>query len=244
LTLAEGAAKLPLSHLSVRTAWHDTDWTGRVCSAPGANHACTILKNVKERKDAEAEQAVAGKDWSVLRQPELPPCLFERAGFMRPTAYTVVRKHPYSHNKSYSHFKESPFRMGSYSLDATPFRWMMREEAKKYAAEWGIDYDEAREHHVDELTGWKATWVLDSRNQHALLDSFFSSAEPGRSLALVYVKDLPLVEDRPAGFRALVGAGVVESLSPAQEWEHTSEGELRSVFWERGVGHSIRPGFE
>jgi hypothetical protein len=93
--------------------------------------------------------------------------------------------------------------MGPYSLEATPFRWMMREEAKQYAAVWGIEYDEALEERADELMGWKPSWLQDHRNQLALLDSFFSGVEPGRSLALIYVKDLPLVEERPPGFRAL-----------------------------------------
>ena len=55
--LSEGAVELPMSHVSVRVAWHDTDWTGRVCASPETNHACTILKNVKENKDPEAEAA-------------------------------------------------------------------------------------------------------------------------------------------------------------------------------------------
>src|SRR6188768_794795 len=103
MALASGAARLPLSHLSVRTAWHDTDWTGRVCAAPGANHACTILKNVKERKDAEAEDAVSGMAWADLTAEAVPPCVFERTGFMRSTAYSIVRKHAYSFRKSGPH---------------------------------------------------------------------------------------------------------------------------------------------
>ena len=50
--LADDAVELPAAHLSARVAWHDTDWTGRVCSAPGANHSCAALSRIKEDKNA------------------------------------------------------------------------------------------------------------------------------------------------------------------------------------------------
>jgi hypothetical protein len=65
-TLADGAVELAPAHLSARVAWHDTDWTGRVCAAPGANHSCTVLTNVKEGKNVDAEEEDAGAPWSEL----------------------------------------------------------------------------------------------------------------------------------------------------------------------------------
>ena len=58
--LSPGAVELPPHHLSVRVPWHDTDWTGRVCWQPGANHSCSVLKNIKERKIDVVEAEVAG----------------------------------------------------------------------------------------------------------------------------------------------------------------------------------------
>ena len=77
MTLANGAVQLPLSHLSVRVPWHDLDWTGRVCAAPGANHACTVLRKVIKNKDADAEEAVAGFAWKDIENPERLPELAE-----------------------------------------------------------------------------------------------------------------------------------------------------------------------
>ena len=81
-SLSNGAVELPLSHISVRVAWHDTDWTGRVCASPETNHACTVLKNVKENKDPVAEAQIAGRPWTEI--DELPPCVAERGPVMRP----------------------------------------------------------------------------------------------------------------------------------------------------------------
>src|SRR5437667_10279417 len=94
--LSTGAVQLPMAHLSARVAWHDTDWTGRVCAAPAANHSCTVLKNIKENKNADAEEKDSGTPWHELPRDRVPPCAFERAGFMRPTAYSIVRQHEYA----------------------------------------------------------------------------------------------------------------------------------------------------
>src|SRR4051812_43479232 len=113
-----------MSHVSVRVAWHDTDWTGRVCASPRTNHSCTVLKNVKEKKNPEVEDDESGRSWSEAA--ELPPCVNERAGFMRPKLFKNVRTHNYAWNKNgaHAHFAETEQRMPPYSLEVTPFRWM------------------------------------------------------------------------------------------------------------------------
>src|SRR5919197_966523 len=116
MTLSAGAVELPPAHLSARIAWHDTDWTGRVCTAPAANHSCAVLKNVKENKNADAEEDDAGKSWEDLPRERVPPCVFERTGFMRPKPYSVVRPHAYAWSKSHSHFAETALHMPAYSV--------------------------------------------------------------------------------------------------------------------------------
>ena len=243
-SLSEGAIELPLSHVSVRVAWHDTDWTGRVCASPETNHACTILKNVKEKKDPVAEAQVAGRPWHEIDAP--PPCVSERAGFMRPKTFTYERTHRYAWNKNgaHAHFAPTPQRMPPYSLEVTPFRWVMVDEYRRYTEQWGISLDEGLEDRARELMKFTSGWIQDKRNQLALLDSFFSALQPRKSLVLLYAKDVPLVEERTPGERYLIGAGFVTGVDPVVEWEYSRPGELSSVMWERGVAHSIRPTFE
>jgi ATP-dependent exoDNAse (exonuclease V) alpha subunit len=245
--LAEGAVELPLSHLSARVAWHDTDWTGRVCQAPAANNSCSILKNVKGKKNADVEEEDAGSLWADLAADRVPPCVFERAGFMRPTAFSIVRDHAYSGGwtPSHEHFAPTLHRMPAYSIEATPYRWVMRDEAKLRAAEWDIAFRQDLEERADSFIKKKkaTTWVQDHRNQLALLDSFFSSLRAGTSLVFLYAKDVPLLEERPPGARVLLGAGFVSEVAPHREWEYTGDGPLRSIIWERAVSHTIRPNF-
>ncbi|HEX8393458.1 MAG TPA: AAA family ATPase [Longimicrobium sp.] len=242
--------ELPPAHLSVRIPWHDTDWTGRVCAAPAANHACTVLKNIKQKKDADDEEARRGAPWpDAGAESTYPPCVMERAGFMRPGAHAVSRSHAYAKRQnaaSHGHFQDTVHRMPAYSIEAVPYRWTRREAAPDIARRWGIAYDQSLEDAADRLMGWSSDWVQDHRNQRALLDSFFSAIRPRESIILIYAKDIPLLEDRAPGARILVGAGRIEEVGPIQEWPYNCDqvaAPLRSYLWERAVHHSIRPGF-
>jgi ATP-dependent exoDNAse (exonuclease V) alpha subunit len=246
---SSGAVALPPSHLSARVPWHDTDWTGRVCAAPAANQSCTVLGRVKEEKDPDAEEAVAGKAWTDLPQDQIPPCLYERAGFMRSAPHLIARKHAYAGGwtRSHANFAETSFRMPAYSVEAIPFRWVMRDRVEAIARQWDIGYDQALEDRADEYIETKkpTDWVQDRVNQTALLDSFFSSLVPGRSLVFLYAKDVPLLADRRPGARVLIGVGrVTEEPPPAVEWEYSGKSPVESIFWERPISHSIRPSLE
>jgi hypothetical protein len=134
--------------------------------------------------------------------------------------------------------------MPSYSLEVTPFRWVMVDENRRYTEQWGIKVDEALEDRARKLMKFTSAWVQDKRNQLALLDSFFSALQTRKSLVLLYAKDVPLIEERKPGERYLIGAGLVNGVDPVVEWDYSGPGELHSVMWERGVSHSIRPTFE
>lgn len=236
--------KLPLFHVSVRVPWHDTDWTGRVCASPSTNRSCTVLRNVKEYKDPVQEDLDRDRPWTQVPD-RLPPCVLERAGFMRNRRFTHKRTHRYAWNRhgAHAHFAETEQRMPPYSLEVTPFRWVMLKEFRRYADPWGIQFDQALEDRAVRLMKFESEWVQDKRNQLALLDSFFSALHSRESLVLLYAKDVPLVEDPRPGERFLVGAGFVEKVDPCVEWKYAYEGELESVMWERGVHHSIRESF-
>jgi len=111
---------------------------------------------------------------------------------------------------------------------------------------WGIDLDQTLEDRADELMGWSSDWVQDHRNQLAVLDSFFSAIRPGKSIVFLYAKDVPLIEDRAPGARILVGAGMVTEVADHSEWAYEGDPKswpIRSVMWERAIGHSVRPNF-
>jgi len=89
--LSTGARQLPLRHLSIRVLWNDTNWTGRVCCAPGDNISCLILRRIRETRDDTKEIALAGRAWNDLDESQLPPCVSVAPGPTPITAALDVR---------------------------------------------------------------------------------------------------------------------------------------------------------
>lgn len=238
----------PIHHLSVRVPWHDAGWNGTVCVDPGNNSACLKLKLIAENKDEAREALLAGRHFASLQPDEMPPCLRERAAFMSPHGVDLSRNHPYRRNNNfgnYSHFKATLLHFGPYSAPAMPFRWMLREQFKTGNNKTGL-YDL---HPLDEVNealepdlGFHTPWWQHYRNQTALLDTFCAHIKKDNSLIFFYAKQVPLVDDAP-GRRILIGVGRVTSIGSLTEYQYDGSpaGKLRSMLWERMVGHSIRP---
>lgn len=240
--LAAGARQLPLRHISIRVPWKDNGWDGRVCSKPSENAACLILRRIREKRDDDAEETVVGKSWQEIDQNLLPPCVGERGQFMAP--FDIVREltHPYSQtSKVHSHFAPTIYRYPSYSSACIPYNWMLQENALELAEKYALGLDMELEARAIELMGFKASWLQDKRNQLVMLDTFFSSVQPNKSLSFFYAKRTPIVDDTR---RVLMGVGWVTHVGDAVEYQYKEKGELRSMLWERAIHHSVRPGFQ
>lgn len=233
------ARDLPFRHLSMRVPWHDTGWTGTICSDPIANGACLRLGRIAEGRDDAREMELAGEPWADLAPNDLPPCSAERAGFMSPVPRTVTKEHPYaSWYESYKKFKTTSYDVPPYAADCVPYRWMLRDNASELAEQYQLGYEAALEAAVDrEAALHGPAWVQDGSNQSLLLDTFFSAIHPERSLVFVYAKESPLSNDPR---RVLIGVGRATSVGSVIPYRQEGSG-FGSVLWERIVGHSIRP---
>ena len=230
---------LPYRHLSVRVPWHDTAWDGRICTDPLNNSACLRLGRIAEERNDAQEVTISARRWEDLGVELLPPCASERAGFMSPSARTVVKDHPYAGwNDTYRKFKRTTFELPAFSFDAVPFRWMMRREASDLAERFELDYRAELEEAVDQEAALNSPiWVQHEHNQRVLLDTFFSSVEPERSLIFVYAKESPIADDPR---RILIGVGRAASVDSTIPYNQDGGG-FGSVLWERVIRHSIRP---
>ena len=239
----------PVRHLSVRVPWHDTGWNGAVCRDPENNAACLKLSRIAEKKDEVSEARLAGRHFKDLLLEEVPPCLMERVAVMSPHGLVRSHIHPYRRddNGLHGHFKPTPLNYPPYSVPGLPFRWMMKESFS------GNGSASLREHYpLDDVSeelepdlGFKTDWWQDYRNHTAILETFWAHVKQDVSLVFFYAKQVPLVEDMP-GRRILVGVGRVRSIGPLTEYlyDGPTEGKLRSMLWERMIGHSIRPDVE
>lgn len=232
---------LPYQHLSIRVPWHDTGWDGRVCADPIGNGSCLRLRQVAERRDDEFEVELAGKTWNQIKPEQLPPCADERAGFMSIHPRRIAKEHPYAAwNQVYSKFGKAAYELPEYAADCIPFRWMLRKEAAEIAEHYSLPYSAELEDEVDQEAGIEPIWVQHGKNQTLLLDSFFSSVVPERSLVFFYAKESPLADDPR---RLLIGVGRARRVGNVAPYEQTAGG-FGSVAWQRVITHSIRPSME
>lgn len=235
------AVQLPYRHLTIRVPWHDTGWEGTVCRSPAGNHACTILANIAENKDVDLEERSAGLPIVDLTGDYTPPCVLERVAFAANTDLSIAREHPYKFAPTHEHLAPTPVEIPPHTLLAQPFRWVTRRHAPEIAEVWGIDYDQDREDVVDNKAGYSPTWVEHHDNQLAMLDSFFSAIRPDESLAFIYAKAIPLVDDeRTAGRRVLIGATTITHVPENRMWNEEREGFIHAAMWERALPHSLR----
>ena len=241
------ARRLPIHHITIRVPWHDDGWTGNVCKHPLNNTSCLILRSIGEGKRDEVEARCSGKRLDQLAAHEQPPCIGERVSFMAPFDLTRTMCHPYSKTspETHGHFGATRLVQPSYSAACVPFRWMLRREiegsskdnepglAERLQIGWVPD----REPDL----GFDTAWAQERDNQLNFLDTFFGALRPKESLCFFYAKRTPLSEQSQ---RVIVGVGRVLSVGRAVEYAYkTKTPPLRSVLWERNVGHSIRPGF-
>ncbi len=234
--------KLPVRHLSVRVPWHDSGWTGKVCSKPRDNASCMFLPRI-QTKNVEFEEENANKYFHELDIKNLPPCIAEKVSFMSPYEITKHVNHPYSEsNKTYyGHYRETLLRYPSYSFSVVPYRWMLKKpktDESEIATELGLNYDPQREPILD----FGNSWVQQIENQKEMLDTFISAVQEDKSLIFIYAKNIPLIE---TGGRVMIGVGRVKKVGKITEYDYSNpKPPFRSVLWERPLFHSIREGFD
>ncbi len=233
----------PTRHISIRVPWHDAGWDGTVCQDPIHNAACLKLSRIAEKKDEEAEARIAGRHFKDLTPEAMPPCMQERGALMSPHSMLRQYVHPYRQTSdAYRHFAPTIAEYPAYSVEAIPFRWMSRDFEDELVKQQPLDNLDSA---LEPKLGFDSRWWQDYRNQQALLDTFWEYVNVNDSLIFIYAKQVPLVEDT-GGRRILLGVGRVKSIGNLTEHSYTgsTNGNIRSMIWERMVGHSIRPTFE
>lgn len=227
-------------HLTMRVAWHDSRWNGRVCSAPFSNAFCVALDRIREERDDDAEDALAGKPWHELMSEELPPCKAESGAFMNETEWVRRFEHPYASIKkasaTHGHLKPTIVKVPPFAAFAVPFGWMLRSE------QTAIDAKLPKPLSPDEQSPFSSPWVFGRARQTAIVDHVFEHLAPERSLVFFYCK-----EGQPLGdtiSRLVVGVGRIQSIAPVKQYD-TPAGKDAYPMWDRLIRHSIRPdGFD
>jgi hypothetical protein len=229
-----------VQHLSMRVPWRDRPWDEFICDDPLGNSSCTLLAAIGKDRDDVYEVKQAGSAIDTLDHDRLP-CLSERAMFMSPLGYTVVKHHPYAHDAALKGMlHDTPVSLPGFAFEAVPFRWMNRESlAQEIGLERVPRFNQNAEDAADVALRYEPPWVMDGDNQRAILGAFFEAVVPGQSLVFTYMKHSPLQEERTD--RLIVGAARVIRVTPPPMWGQSGKPPFSSSMWETIVEHSLRP---
>lgn len=217
-----------------------------------------VLPRIGEGRDDDHEEQLAGQSIENLSRSEMPPCVDEHGTMMANFPLSLKKSHPYSKsaNVTHGHFADTVYTIQPYSVAAIPFRWMLKGHVEGdeknglvgMAEQLKLDYLTEREPDLSVNDGWSSnntSWVQEGQNQQIMLDTFFSAAQPDKSLVFFYAKRTPMVDDNR---RVIVGVGRLKQVaSAATEYKYAKDRPADSIsgfLWERNLQHSIRPGYK
>jgi len=225
-----------IHHLTLRVAWHDNRWNGRVCQSPSNNPFCVALDRIREERDDEAEDRIAGKGFWEVDPEQLPPCKAESGVFMNEQEWYRLLKHPYQENtkaqETHGHLSPINVKIPPYSAIAVPFAWMLENNQK------GIEESLPFQLPENEKAPFPTPWVFGRVRQEALLKLFFDKLTPERSLVFFYTKEgHPIDENIP---RLIVGAGIINKVGKLLRYDSSKDKSKAYPPWDRVISHSIR----
>ncbi len=224
-----------IHHLNIRVAWHDARWNGTVCRCPSQNSFCLDLDRIREERDDQAEDQVAGRFLADLTPNQLPPCKAESAAFMNDREWWRVVEHPYQDlpktRSTHGHLKPTCIPVPEYATFAVPFLWMLRSSQER------IDESLPEALPPDEDPPFNSAWVFSSARQQALGHLFFERLSAGRSLVFFYTKSGHPLGD--AINRLVVGVARIDAIAPMIFYD--ADGGPTYPLWDRIIRHSARP---
>jgi ATP-dependent exoDNAse (exonuclease V) alpha subunit len=134
-----------MKHLTVRLAWHDNEWNGRICDSPQRNVYCVgsyslLSDRLQRERKVDLEEKKAGQALDVLYPDYVPPCFWSSNAFSL-TPSKVVHVHPFHKPKG---SKRIPDSVVPYSVFTWPFRlsFVHADENKKRDGQYPADLPE------------------------------------------------------------------------------------------------------
>lgn len=204
-------------HLTVRMAWHDNGWDGRVCQDPQGNTYCSgahslLSGRIEKQKDVGLEEAKRGKAIAGEFSPDsVPPCYWSINAF---GAQRFKIEHHHAFSREERPIPPIPDEVKPYSVFTWPFKlsFVHNEANQKKHGSYPQD--------------------LDKR-----IKTFISSFTPRQSIMFFYANyDNPVSADEMKYL--LVGCSAISEL-PEPKHFPLSEKELKE--W-RSSGKRVKDG--
>jgi exodeoxyribonuclease V alpha subunit len=129
-------------HVTVRMAWHDHGWDGKVCRDPSANTYCTgthslLSERLAREKSVDPKREAPGANLDAALPEYLPPCFWSSCAFAdHPTS--ALHRHPFGYLRDK---KQINARLRPYSVYTWPFRLSMTHKASKRYGQYFPDLE-------------------------------------------------------------------------------------------------------
>ena len=136
-------------HLTVRLAWHDSAWNGRVCENPGANVYCIgehslLSDRIRTRRNLEVESREGSRGSLPTKEvlgDYIPPCFWSINAFS-PSPLSAIHDNPAA--KQFPPIQEQ---IPAYSVLSWPFKLSFvrsMDEQRKYGKYYPTSMFESR----------------------------------------------------------------------------------------------------
>jgi exodeoxyribonuclease V alpha subunit len=140
-------------HLTVRMAWHDNNWNGRICTKPEENIYCVGNHSLLSERIARDKKVNIEKKYSnafISKVPGyLPPCYWSTNAFSS-LDNDIGHRHPFLGRKA----DPIPDKLPAYSMFTWPFRLSFNhsEKKKRIEGEYPPDLEDRISHFIKKFT--------------------------------------------------------------------------------------------
>lgn len=187
---------MPVSHVTLRVAWHDNKWNGSICKDPENNTYCNgfnslLSERIRRRKDENMEHENANKGKMLNEIDYLPPC-FWSANLFGTSEVNIVHDNPAAPSLTPIEDK-----LPSKSILTWPFAvsFTRTDKERKESGAYPKNLEDVR------------------------IPRFNSKIHKGKSIAFMYAnRSNPITEEEQQFL--VIGAGIVDNKEKASEIKH------------------------
>ena len=211
-----------VTHLSVRLAWHDNGWDGRVCKAPHLNAYCIVHEHIRDSRDDDRERQSAGVALADL-EGWLPPCSRDPGAFA-PRGFRIRHEDPLEFRRLPAVDEDVP----PYSVCQAPYRWMLEEHFRDICESENLSIPGPTQEN-------NLSWVQEPGRQKALLDHFWGKLSINSSLVFFYSNHGNPLDEHAA--RVVVGVGRLSEVGPQLLFGEHPKYPGQYPIWSRRITH-------
>jgi hypothetical protein len=201
-------------HMTLRLAWHNDGWNGRICEKPAENTYCVGCASypgemIRERRDLEWERQNAGKLIAELDEP--PACMYSASTFAEHGS--KVKADPPDFFKDDTETKE---------WDIPPFTACIWPYEAMY------NHDDLKDEHGRYDYGKRFAYAKD----------YFGQLKAGNSLIFYYANYSNPFSDGEAQRYVLVGVARLKEIGDFVYYDGCSEHTLnryKGFVWQRNI---------